>query len=182
MVPGYKEQANCQKKLQVLIGRLAFCGLFILHGRSLMNSSYAAFAGAHKLQCTLGLVMVTEMYKDVTYLMLRINSGLWSPVTKMLWFAFPGEDVFPSDVSLRVVKDPDKDTFIQAEGGRGVHVFSTTAGAAWYSSTKPLIADKRLSIIPLELLTIAAAVVLLGTCVNIPDERRVVLRCDNPSV
>lgn len=108
--------------------------------------------------------MVTaDMYQEVKNLFLRIRSSMWSPVTNPPWFAFLGAEGFSSDAVLHVVKDPAKDPAISAEGGRGVHLFRTIAGAAWSSSTKPLIASKRLSINPLELLTTAAAVVFLGT-------------------
>lgn len=48
------------EKDQKFIGRPAFFARFIKYGGELFNSTYDEFAGAHKIQCTVDLVMVTE--------------------------------------------------------------------------------------------------------------------------
>lgn len=62
-----------------------------------------------------------------------------------------------------------------------MHLFGHPAGAAWSEGTLQLVACKHLFISPLKLLTTGAAVELLGKTVRIPDEQKVVLKCDNTS-
>lgn len=123
----------------------------------------------------------TEKHEDIAELMRRIKQGLWTPITESPWYDFPGKEGFTSDAAIRVIEDPSTKQVISVEGGWVVHLFGHAAGAAWSAETLQLVAVKRLSISPLELLTTTAAIELLGKIGRIPDERKVVLRCDNTS-
>lgn len=171
-----------RQRLQVFIRRLSFCARFFRHGRALLNSSYAAFDGAHQLHCGRDLVMVSEeMFNDASERVRRIQTGYWKPITNPSWFAFSGAECFTSDAAVRVLKDQKIWRVSGPEGGWGVQIFGLTAGAAWTASTRQMLASKRMSVSPMRLLTTAADVVLLGKYGRIPDMRRIVLRCGKNS-
>lgn len=94
-------------------------------------------------------------------------------------FMSPVREGFSSTASVRVrLMGNDKDA---SPGGWVVHLFGRVIGQQWTRRILHLIARKRLSISPLELLAVAAAVELLGISEN-RAEGQFVLRCDNTSV
>lgn len=71
---------------------------------------------------------------------------------------------------------------IRVEGGWVVHLFGLPAGAVWSTKKTRLVSTKGFSINLFKLLTTAVAVVLIGKHGRVPEEHRVILRCDKTSV
>lgn len=124
------------------------------------------------------VIVRAEIQADVNELLKRIRNGQWTPITEQPIFSFPEAEGFTSDAPIRVLQHQASGQVLEAEGGWGLHLFGNMARASWTRETIHLVARKRLSISPLELLTISAEFLLLGTTRMIPDNLEVEMRCD----
>lgn len=108
-----------------------------------------------------------ETATDVKALQAKLKREQWTKIAESSDFLFPGTYGVSSNAEASL------------EAGWGARAFEHLVGAGWTESTKRLINAKRKSINPLELIAVAATVVLLGNCGLITEEQKIALRCNN---